>query len=178
MLKNDHHDASSLSASEAIQIAITRRRIKRQSIPSTLNAHPSQSNLLWVDKYSPRRFTDLISADSTNTTVLKWCTRWKRCLQTKEHPDDLNNIILLSGEPGCGKTTLAHTALLTCGFRIHEINASEERSGGEVVDKVRNSISHCLFGVHNAVIIDEIDGLLDGSPDSVDQCYTFTYTSL
>lgn len=32
---------------------------------------------LWVDKYAPKKFTDLISLDSVNVEVLRWCVAWK-----------------------------------------------------------------------------------------------------
>lgn len=38
---------------------------------------------LWVDKYAPKKFTDLISLDSVNVEVLRWCIAWKEYCRTK-----------------------------------------------------------------------------------------------
>ena len=91
MLNKHRHDTAA-GIPETIRVATTRKQIKKQSTLNVLSMHYPQADLLWVDKYGPKKFTDLISADSTNTTVLKWCSRWKKYLATKEHQDDLNNV--------------------------------------------------------------------------------------
>lgn len=96
MLNKKQHDTGAEDISETIRIAITRKQIKKQSVSSTLNTQLPQANLLWVDKYGPKKFTDLISADSANTTVLKWCSKWKKYLLTKEYQDDLNNVLWIN----------------------------------------------------------------------------------
>lgn len=34
---------------------------------------------LWVDKYAPRKFTDLVSQDRCNIEALKWVGQWRDC---------------------------------------------------------------------------------------------------
>ena len=36
------------------------------------------SGVLWVDKYAPKRFADLLSNEQTNREVLGWLGQWKR----------------------------------------------------------------------------------------------------
>lgn len=45
-------------------------------------------------------------------------------------------ILLLCGPPGLGKTTLAHVAARHCGYRVVEINASDDRSSSTIEAKI------------------------------------------
>lgn len=48
----------------------------------------------------------------------------------------LLQILLLCGAPGLGKTTLAHVAAQHCGYRVVEINASDDRSSSTIETKI------------------------------------------
>jgi chromosome transmission fidelity protein 18 len=45
-------------------------------------------------------------------------------------------LLLLLLLPGTGKTTLAHVMASHCGFRVVEINASDERSAASLTRRV------------------------------------------
>jgi hypothetical protein len=51
-----------------------------QSVART-PARAAQTESLWVDKYRPRKFTQLISDGKTNRNVLLWLTRWQNYIE-------------------------------------------------------------------------------------------------
>ena len=105
------------------------------------------SAALWVDKYAPRVFMDLLSDERINRNVLRWVQQWegfvfggrKRGLAAAMARSDgrpERPIMLISGPPGLGKTTLAHIVARHAGYRPDEINASDERSAKVLTQRV------------------------------------------
>lgn len=194
---------------------------------------------LWVDKYAPNSFTELLSDEQTNREVLLWLKQWDSCVFGSEirstsdevlsalkrhssinqhhklsdskfprnnrgsrwnnekfkHFNGMNHenndskrvqelpnksrstgqpeqkILLLCGPPGLGKTTLAHVAAKHCGYRVVEVNASDDRSsstiGAKILDVVQmNSVSADLRP--KCLVIDEIDGALGDGKGAVE----------
>lgn len=91
--------------------------------------------------------------------------------KTKDRrPDQQSRVILLSGVPGVGKTTLAHVVASHCGYRPIEVNGSDERSESSLLDRIIRGMesttldsmflsSNALSGRPNCLIVDEIDGV-------------------
>lgn len=136
---------------------------------------------LWVDKYAPRHFMDLLSDEMINRDVVKWMKQWDRCVfgtvddassamprasdSTDPYFRPEQKLILLAGPPGLGKTTLAHIVARHCGYKTVEINASDERNGPELMSRVINAMEMAsVIGENrpNCIIIDEIDGVAAG----------------
>ncbi|XP_031405513.1 chromosome transmission fidelity protein 18 homolog [Punica granatum] len=191
---------------------------------------------LWVDKYAPRSFTELLSDEQTNREVLLWLKQWDSCVfgseirttnddvlsalrrhssvthhqkcansnfirrhswstegfghrsnsYTKESNSKWNQepcknsrltgplehkILLLCGPPGLGKTTLAHVAAKHCGYRVVEINASDDRSSSTIEAKILDVVqmnSVMADSKPKCLIIDEIDGALGDGKGAVE----------
>jgi chromosome transmission fidelity protein 18 len=86
-------------------------------------------------------------------------------------PDEMTRVILLSGPPGVGKTTLAHIIAQHAGYRPLEVNGSDERSASVLTERVVRAMESTTLNVAlmqgggagskpkpNCLILDEIDG--------------------
>ena len=168
--------------------------VPHPSIEAPMPCEPSRLGqaMLWTEKYRARKFTDLVGDERTHRDVLRWLKGWDpivfpgtsrhkpkaKLMVTEQEPRQQRKILLLTGPPGLGKTTLAHVCARQAGYEVVEINASDERSR----DVVRGRIKDCV-GTENVrginakdasgttrkagkpvcVIVDEVDGVVSGS---------------
>ena len=103
--------------------------------------------LLWVEKYRPRKIADCILPDIIKGTFQEYVNR-------KEIPN-----LLLAGSAGVGKTTVAKALCEEVGCDYIVINGSDE---GRLIETFRNKIKNyassvSLSGGRKVVIIDEAD---------------------
>jgi chromosome transmission fidelity protein 18 len=161
----------------------------------------SKKTLLWTEKYRARNFIDLCGDDGTNRQVLRWLKRWDTVVfpgasrsrpsgrrpglvAQAEEEKPHRKILMLTGPPGLGKTTLAHVCAKQAGYEVLEINASDDRSKDVVKNQIRTSLGtesvktvqhkKADSGQQNkiarpvCVVVDEVDGVVSGSGASGD----------
>lgn len=166
------------------------------SIETPVVGKKPKKTLLWTEKYRARNFMDLCGDDSTNRHVLRWLKRWDPVVfpgQAKAKPlitkrpgmkhqveDEKphRKILMITGPPGLGKTTLAHVCAKQAGYEVLEVNASDDRSRDVVKNRIRTSLgTESVKNVTNnknpdgsqkiakpiCVIVDEVDGVTSGS---------------
>ena len=106
---------------------------------------------LWVEKYRPKRIDGYVFRDAHQR---KQVETW---IKDKSIPH-----LLLSGNAGIGKTTLAKILVHELGiedYDVLEINASRTNSVDDVRDKITNFVQMIPFGPFKVVLLDEADYL-------------------
>jgi len=150
------------------------------------------AKVLWTEKYRAKKFTDLVGDERTHRSVLRWLKSWdpivfphaarpklsKKSKLAQEEQQGLKQpmrkVLLLTGPPGLGKTTLAHVCARQAGYEVQEINASDERSRDVVKGRIRDMVcTESVKAVGTAttgktprpvcVVVDEVDGVVGGS---------------
>jgi DNA polymerase III delta prime subunit len=107
-----------------------------------------ESQMLWVEKYRPRKVADCILPETLKTTFQEYVNR-------KEIPN-----LLLAGSAGVGKTTIAKALCEEVGCDYIVINGSDESGIDTFRNKIKNyASSMSLSGGRKVIIIDEADYL-------------------
>lgn len=190
-----HNLVKEAKAQQVIDQAEAERKAAMPSIETALpvnGAQKSQRTLMWTEKYRARKFTELVGDDRTHRSVMHWLKRWDEIVfpgssRKPKHRKNAENaeqerphrkVLLLTGPPGLGKTTLAHVCAKQAGYEVQEINASDERSRDVVKGRIRDMVgTENVRGVDQkttegkirkagrpvCVIVDEVDGVVGGS---------------
>ena len=125
-----------------------------------------KDDALWVEKYRPKKIEDVIGNKKNLKIIDKWINDFKNKV------DGYKKVLLISGEPGIGKTSTAHIILKHYGFNIIEHNASDVRGKKAMNVIIRQSLEYTnILDLMNggrspiAIILDEIDNLANGGSE-------------
>eukprot|EP00698_Gefionella_okellyi_P001313 TRINITY_DN11256_c0_g1_i1.p1 TRINITY_DN11256_c0_g1~~TRINITY_DN11256_c0_g1_i1.p1 ORF type:complete len:698 (+),score=179.72 TRINITY_DN11256_c0_g1_i1:24-2117(+) len=133
-------------------------KVTTMDVDTIDNSAEPQDGLLWVDKYGPKSFRDLITDGPAARKVMEWMVQWSKAVaENKNFPEQ--RVLLLAGQPGIGKTTLARVAAQQNKFEVLEINASADRSPALLKQRITMSASlKSVTGQPLCVLVDELDG--------------------
>jgi replication factor C large subunit len=114
-----------------------------------------REDLLWVEKYRPKKIVDVIGNEEAKTAFVEWLKNTRR---TKK-------AVLLYGPPGVGKTTLVNAAANEFGFRVVEMNASDARNEKAITKVAGPATAFAALDTFsteskgNVLFMDEVDGI-------------------
>ena len=114
-----------------------------------------RDNFLWVEKYRPRKISDVTGNEGAKAAFTEW-------LKTKHRT---RRAVLLYGPPGVGKTTMVNAAAKEFGSRVIEMNASDARSEkaiNSVAGPATSFVALDTFSTESKgsiLFMDEVDGI-------------------
>jgi replication factor C large subunit len=114
-----------------------------------------KEDLLWVEKYRPKKAADVVGNDEARAAFVDWLKNKRR---TKK-------AVLLYGPPGVGKTTLINAAANDFGLSVIEMNASDTRSEKAINKIAKPATSFVALDTFSTeskgsiLFMDEVDGI-------------------
>ena len=111
------------------------------------------SSILWVNKYKPKSFEEIIGNYKAISEFRSW-------LENKLKGKAVKHAALLWGPPGVGKTLTVEVAASTYNLELIQMNASDFRTRYRVERILgRASETYSLLGRGRIILVDEVDGI-------------------
>ena len=108
----------------------------------------------WVEKYRPRKLSEMVNQDKALEQVKAWIEAWLHGNPPKK------KALILAGPPGTGKTTTVYALANEYGFEVIELNASDERTYEKVERYVQAAYTMDILGKKRKLIfLDEADNI-------------------
>lgn len=152
------------------------KNIKKATIGTSIfeKKDINSDDKLWVDKYRPKRLQDYYMDSDIVETITDWIERFK------ENDQEVERFLLLYGDPGIGKTTIAHIIFEQFGFDTIEFNASNHRTRKMIHEKIGCIGKYSVLHTYDnqdlckkvGLIMDEIDGVTGGDKGAIDELIT------
>ena len=119
----------------------------------------------WTEKYRPKTLDRVIGNERSISEIKKWADQWKENIPKRR-------ALILSGNPGIGKTSCALALAKDYGWTSIELNASDARNAtnirnivtlGSVNETFDNEGNYSSFkkGGKKLIILDEADNLYE-----------------
>jgi replication factor C large subunit len=114
-----------------------------------------RNDLLWVEKYRPKKVEDIVGNEEAKATFIEWLKSKRRSKKA----------VLLYGPPGVGKTAMVNAAAKEFGFITIEMNASDTRSEKAINEIAKPATSYIALDTFSAeskgnlLFLDEVDGI-------------------
>lgn len=111
------------------------------------------SALPWTEKYRPKNLSEILGNPSTVESLKKWAGLWAQKIPTKR-------AVILYGNVGSGKTSLAYALAKEFNWELLEMNASDKRSQ-DVIQRIAGlgSQTRSFSGKRKVILVEEIEGL-------------------
>ncbi len=105
----------------------------------------------WTEKHRPNNLTEFRGSSKKVEKVLDWVKNWE---------NQKTNSLLLHGEAGSGKTTLAYLVAKELNLELFETNASDVRTKKALKNSLEKAVQQrSLTGRKKLILVDEVDGM-------------------
>ena len=134
------------------------------------------TNDLWQEKYRPKRLSEYLDYSKYSDRITSWIRPIRETGRTPRP------FLVLYGEPGVGKTTMAHCIYEEFGdYSVIECNASEARTKDELHKVLQTGTwiheftEKGLVKKRIGIIMDELDGIYGNELDGIGEIINNTF---